>query len=77
MTPGQCRAARGLLNWSQVDLVERSGVSHKTLADFERGVTKPYRRTLAALIVALEAAGIEFIPRGVRTRAAGRKDAAR
>lgn len=69
MTPAQCRAARALIDWSQADLVEHSGISPKTVADFERGATKPYNRTLVALTVALEAAGIEFIPRGVRMRA--------
>ena len=69
MDPGQSRAARGLLDWSQDDLVARSGVSKKTVADFERGMTRPYQRTLAALIAAFEAAGIEFIRRGVRVRA--------
>jgi transcriptional regulator with XRE-family HTH domain len=64
----QSRAARGLLNWSQSDLVEYSGVSKKTIADFERGSTKPYGRTLAAIIAAFEAAGIEFIRGGVRIR---------
>jgi transcriptional regulator with XRE-family HTH domain len=68
ITPGQCRAARGLLNLSQADLVERSGVSLRSIAEFERGASKPYGRTLAALISALEAEGVEFIPRGVRLR---------
>ena len=70
MSPAQCRGARGLLNWSQLDLVEHSGVGHKTIADFERGVTtRPYKRTIEAIIAAFEAAGIEFINRGVRVRA--------
>lgn len=74
MTPAQCRAARGLLNLSQVDLVERSGVSLRTIADFERGATtRPYGRTLTALVTTLEAAGVEFIPRGVRMRASRTK----
>jgi hypothetical protein len=49
--------------------MKRSGVSKKTIVDFERGATKPYGRTLAALVAAFEAAGIEFISRGVRLRA--------
>ena len=55
MDAAQFRAARGLLNWSQSDLVEHSGVSKKTIADFERGSTKPYGRTLTAIIAAFEA----------------------
>ena len=62
MTPGQCRAARGLLNITQGDLAKAADVSEKTIADFERGLRRPYRRTIAALRQALEAAGVEFIP---------------
>lgn len=70
VSPAQCRGARGLLNWSQSDLAERSGVGHKTIADFERDATsRPYKRTLTAIITAFEAAGIEFIRGGARVRA--------
>lgn len=68
MTPPQCRAARALLDWTQSDLVEHSGVTQKTITDFERGLTRPYQRTLTSLIATFEAAGIEFINRGVRMR---------
>jgi transcriptional regulator with XRE-family HTH domain len=73
MDSAQSRAARGLLNWTQLDLVKHSGVSQKTVADFERGTTKPYGRTLAAIAAAFEAAGIEFINRGVRMRASPKR----
>ena len=76
MDPTQSRAARGLLNWTQADLKERSGVAKKTIVDFERGLTKPYRRTLDAMIAAFEAAGIEFIKRGVRLKASPRRSGA-
>ena len=69
MDPAQSRAARGLLNWTQSDLKEHSGVAKKTIVDFERGTTKPYGRTLAVMVAAFEAAGIEFIKGGVRLRA--------
>jgi transcriptional regulator with XRE-family HTH domain len=69
----QSRAARGLLNWTQSELVEQSGVSKKTIVDFERGSTRPYGRTLAAIAAAFEAAGIEFINRGVRMRASPKR----
>jgi transcriptional regulator with XRE-family HTH domain len=69
MTPAQCRAARGLVDWSQSELGAHSGVALRTIADFERGAKKrPYRRTLDAVIAAFEAAGVEFINRGVRMR---------
>jgi transcriptional regulator with XRE-family HTH domain len=74
VTPAQCRAARALLNWSQVDLVDQSGVTQKSITDFERGLTaKPHRQTLIKLVVAFEDAGIEFIPRGVRMRSSTRR----
>lgn len=70
MTPAQCRAARGLVNWSQAQLGERSGLGLKTIADFEREIRKRlHRRTLDAITAAFDAAGVEFINRGVRMRA--------
>jgi len=73
LDPAQCRAARALLDWSQSDLMAHCGASQKTITDFERGLTKPYRRTLNAMVTAFEAAGIEFITRGVRMRAVPRR----
>jgi transcriptional regulator with XRE-family HTH domain len=64
-----------LLNWSQIDLLEHSGVTQKTITDFERELTRPHRRTLDAIITAFEAAGIEFIPRGVRMRSSIKRSA--
>ena len=61
LTPAQCRAARGLLNWSQEGLVNHSKVGKKTIADFERGATHPQARTLFRIIAAFDAAGIEFL----------------
>jgi transcriptional regulator with XRE-family HTH domain len=59
--PAQCRAARALLNWSQVTLESAASVAKKTIADFEREARQPHARTLAAIRSALEAAGVEFI----------------
>jgi transcriptional regulator with XRE-family HTH domain len=64
LMPSLCRAARGLLNWSQDDLVAYSGVTKKTIADFERGATRPYLQTLNKLTAAFEAAGIQFFNGG-------------
>lgn len=61
LTPGQCRAARGLLGWSQADLSEKSRISPAPIANFERGATTPQARTLRDLRTALENAGIEFL----------------
>jgi hypothetical protein len=72
MSPAQCRAARGLLNWSQSELGEHASIGLKVIADFERGATRR-PRALNALVAAMEAAGIKFIPRGVRIRARPRR----
>lgn len=75
LKPSQCRAARALLGWSQDDLEAKSGVSKKTIADFEREAQIPYDRTLRELELAVEAAGAQLIPEngggaGVRLKAA-------
>jgi transcriptional regulator with XRE-family HTH domain len=56
----QCRAARELLGWTQMQLSEKSGVSISALKNYERGLTKGIGTT-AALRLAFEAAGITFI----------------
>jgi len=56
--------------------MDHCGASQKTIVDFERGLTRPYRRTLDAMVAAFEAAGIEFINRGVRLRASPRRERA-
>ena len=73
ISAAQCRSARATLDWSQDELEAKSKVSRKTIADFERGVRKPYGRTLDAMKAAFEEAGVEFIPEngggaGVRLR---------
>jgi len=58
--PAQCRAARGLLGWSQQDLSCKAEVARKTIADFELGLVNPYPRTLRDVVAAFDAGGIEF-----------------
>jgi len=75
LLPEQCRAARGLLNWTQAQLAEYAGVSRSTVRDFERGRHEPHRATEALLIRALERGGIRLLPAeregpGVRMRRA-------
>lgn len=62
ISAAQCRAARALIGWSQDRLEAASRVAKKTIADFERGATSPYARTLEDLRRALEEAGVDFIP---------------
>ena len=64
-----------MLRMRREDLSAAAAVAQATLTDFEAGKRRPYRRTLAAIRDALEAAGIEFIEQngggpGVRLRLA-------
>ena len=61
ITPSQCRAARGLLDWTQQELADRARVGIVTVRQFEAGLNEPRRATLEVIKRALEAAGIEFI----------------
>ena len=59
-TPGQCRAARGLLGWSQHDLAKQARVGIVTVHQLEAGISQPRRATLDVIQRAFEVAGIEF-----------------
>jgi len=61
VTPAQCRAARGLLDWSQQDLARQAGVGIVTVRQLEAGVNEPRRSTLEVVRQAFERAGVEFI----------------
>jgi DNA-binding XRE family transcriptional regulator len=64
MTPEQCRAARGWLEFSQDDLAGAAHVSLSTVRDFEKGRHVPIANNLAAMKAALEAQGIVFVDSG-------------
>jgi transcriptional regulator with XRE-family HTH domain len=73
LTPPVCRAARGLIGYSQSELAKRSNLAPQTIADFERGARIPLPNNLAAMQRALETAGVVFVPSngdgpGVRLR---------
>jgi predicted transcriptional regulator len=61
ITPGQCRAARGLLDWSQQELADQAGVGIVTVRQLEAGANQPRRSTLEVITRAFETAGIELI----------------
>lgn len=61
MQPAQCRAARGLLQWSQEDLARAAEVGVVTIRQFELVKAVPRRATLAAIRTALESAGVAFV----------------
>jgi DNA-binding transcriptional regulator YiaG len=60
MEPMQCRAARGLLQWTQDELSRRAGISGTTIRGFELEQTSPNPATLTVLRMAFEKAGVEF-----------------
>jgi len=61
LTPAQCRAARGLLDWTQETLAERASVSRSTIRDYERGRHELHRGTEMQIRIACEAAGVAFV----------------
>lgn len=61
ITTAQIRGARGLLNWSQQDLSERTGISGTSIGSIENGITTPRASTLETIRTAFERNGVEFI----------------
>ncbi|HME26644.1 MAG TPA: helix-turn-helix transcriptional regulator [Acetobacteraceae bacterium] len=70
ITPDQIRAARALLRMDQEELARRAKVSIVTVRRLEApdGLSKVSLGTFDEVQRALEAAGAEFIDRGVRRR---------
>jgi hypothetical protein len=66
LTPSQCRAARGLLGWSQDELIDATTgkLAKRSLIRFEAGDTSPRDATAQAIQLALEAAGVVFLADG-------------
>ena len=61
ISSSQCRAARGLLDWSQQQLADAANVGIVTVRHFEAGKVDPRPATLVVIKQALAAAGVEFI----------------
>jgi transcriptional regulator with XRE-family HTH domain len=73
ITASQCRAARGLLDWTQQDLADAARIGVATVRLFEGRVSESRQATLVVLRQAFESAGVEFIDEngggpGVRLR---------
>ncbi len=77
VTPEQIRAARALLRLEQAELAHRAHVSVVTIRRLEAadGRERVTPVTLDDVRHALEQAGAEFIPDGVRHRRAAKPDA--
>jgi transcriptional regulator with XRE-family HTH domain len=58
LTPEQSKEARALLNWSQVRLGAKCNLSEGTIRDFESGRRTLRPQRVAAIRLALEAAGV-------------------
>jgi len=62
ITPAQCRAARALINWSQLELATAARVGVVTVRQFEIGAAEPRNATADAIERALIGAGVIFVP---------------
>ena len=73
LTAAQCRAARGLLDWTQQELADAAHIGVATVRVFEGEGAVARSATLEVLRRALETAGVVFIDEngggpGVRLR---------
>lgn len=69
VTSAQIRAGRALLDWSQEELANSTGLSIATIRKIESGSISPRDTTMGSIIRAMEQANIEFAPSmGVRLK---------
>lgn len=61
LSPAQCRAARGLLGWSQRDLAARVGVTGQAICLFELSRHKMRPRRLKDMTDVIEGAGVVLL----------------
>lgn len=67
ITPSQCRAARGMLDWSQPELAEKCGMHIQTISAFENETGTPTKTTLEKITRVFAINEIEFSEKdGVR-----------
>ena len=59
--PDQCRAARGLLNWTQEDLAFQAELGIVTIRQFEAGRIQPRKKTLEAIRGAFDFYSVEIL----------------
>ena len=61
ITIEQCRAARGLLGWTQQDLADACGLSKTAINNFEKSHSDIKAESLRAIRMAFESLNIEFL----------------
>ena len=62
VSPLQCKAARALLEITQPELAEMASLGLSTVVDFENGRRQVSEAAIRSMQIALENAGIDFIP---------------
>lgn len=70
ITPEQCRAARGLLGWSQGELADNAGLTKLTISSFERGGAMRANNN-ELLEMAFDDGGVMFVDDGETSKAGG------
>lgn len=68
MTPSHCRAARGLLNWSQAELARRCRMHKQTISNFEADRSTPSKQSLDTMMRIFDIAGVDLLPQGVKRK---------
>jgi len=64
----QIAAARQLLDWSQADLAEKSGISKPSIIRMEKDLYSVKDDIRRAVEIAIDSHGMEFTPRGVQEK---------
>jgi transcriptional regulator with XRE-family HTH domain len=62
----QVAAARQLAGWTVAELADRVGIVKSTIVNIENTAVQPHKGTIADIVQAFAAAGVEFIEGGVR-----------
>ena len=60
ITGAQLRAARGMLDWTRLDLAKAAGISPETVKNIEHGVFRPQEETANRILRAFEEQHVEF-----------------